>query len=147
VFAASKGKVTKWDLKSETARVLLNMNPSSDYSYAFSPDAKLLAYTTDEQQQVIVWDIEAEKPMVALDRGPGKAGIRLSFSADGQTLAASGDHKLTVWDLHTGNGTPLNQLDDVEVKSFAFSPDGETIAIGGFKSEILQWDFRKRRQR
>lgn len=147
MFVASKGKLTHWDIKRTSARTLIDINPVSGVSYAFSPDAKHFAYASAAGQQITVWNLDTEKPIAVLERMPGKTSAHLAFSADGQMLAGSGDHEVAVWDLRGGNTSPVNRLGDVTVKSLAFSLDGKTLALGGFKSEILQWDFRKGQQR
>jgi WD40 repeat protein len=142
VFVASQGKVTRWDLEQATSRVVI-AQPPADFTYAFSPDGTRLA-SADEKQVITVWDLETATPMTEL-QGPEGEGIRLAFSANGRTLAAGRD-KVVVWDLESQSPTPVNELNQA-VMSLAFSADGETIAAGGRQGEIVQWDFRRRRQR
>ena len=142
VFVASQGQVTKWDLEQATPGVVIAQLPG-DFTYVFSPDGTRLA-GADEKQVITVWDLETAMPIIEL-QGPEGEGIRLALSANGRTLAAGRD-KIVVWDLDSQSATPVNELNQAVV-SMAFSPDGETIAAGGLKGEIVQWDFRRRRQR
>lgn len=143
VFVASHGQVTKWDVAGATPQVLITTAPQ-DGSYAFSPDGTRLA-AADESGAITVWDLETGKAAIEL-QGPAGGGAALAFSPDGRTLAA-GRGKVSVWDLNSGDLQPLNELAETAVLSLAFSANGETIAAAGTDGAILQWDFRRRRQR
>jgi WD40 repeat protein len=110
----------------------------------FSADATRLA-AVDEHQMITVWDLQTGKPLAELPASEGD-GLRLALSADGRALAAGRD-RVVVWDLGDVGRQPVNALEKVAVISLAFSTDGETLAIGSVDQGIVQWDYRRRRQR
>ena len=77
--------------------------------------------------------------------GKGNAG-HIAISPDGKTLASSGGAGVWLHDAETGKETALLRVDDHEMRSAAFSPDGGSIAavIGNynFKNAIWIWDAR-----
>ena len=144
IFVASWGQVTQWDIDQGTARVLI-AQPPEDLDYAFSPDGTRLA-AADEQQKITVWNLETGAPVIELLGPTGGGGAVLAFSPNGRTLAA-GRNAVKVWDLDSGSAQPVNELEKVAVMSLAFSADGNTLACGSHNGDVLQWDFRQRRQR
>ncbi|MGD9724416.1 MAG: protein kinase [Pirellulales bacterium] len=103
---------------------------------AVSADEVLLAAGT-VNGDIVVWDLTARKLKTTLVGHIGWIN-GLSFCANGTTLASCGiDQTVRLWDLRTmqevakidlherrhGNGT---------AETIAFSPDGTTLATGGF---------------
>ena len=143
VFVASGGQVTKCDAANGTSQVLIPA-VAPDATYAFSADGRRFAIA-DESAKITVWDLDTAKPVIEL-QGPQAGGTALALSVDGRTLAAGRD-KIMVWDLAAGDSQPINELSETPVLSLALSANGETIAAAGPNGAILQWDFRRRRQR
>ena len=149
--ATAGGSLTLWDVDS---RSLLHGPLSAGGGFllvgiGFSPDGARLAAASECCVQV--WD-------VATGTGRGEIAYGsmhdLAFSADG-TMIASARPSLggaEVWDVatHTSiasiDGTP-QPLDNLSVNdlSVALSPDGRTLAVGGFGNVVRLWDVRSRK--
>jgi WD40 repeat protein len=101
-------------------------------SLAFTSDGTVLAAAggNTEDFNIHLWDVASGQSLDELD---GHTGIvwGVAFSQDGQRLASvSSDKTAKVWDWR--NGTLLQSLDfPGEVVSVSFSPDGQTLAVGG----------------
>jgi len=67
----------------------------------------------------------------------------LSFSADGQTLAACvrGGRKVAFWNLATGAFQRWHAYVDDAVSSIAFSPDGPWFAVGSAVGMVLPYHY------
>ena len=93
------------------------------WDVAFSPDGSILASSGDDRC-VRLWNTETWEEIAVL-RLAGRSSFlnSLSFSPDGQLLACPDG----VWDLSTR--VRINRFVD-EVMHVAFSPDGQTLAIG-----------------
>ena len=119
-------------------------NPEDVSSLLFSPDNKLLICGS-KGGAITVWDVTDEHSRIALVLS-GHIGQISSMvvSADGRSLisASSDEDTIKVWNLIDGKPelTLVGHEDDVSC--LALSPDGETIASGGWDDIIWIWDFR-----
>jgi RNA polymerase sigma factor (sigma-70 family) len=106
-------------------------------SIAFGPGGKLLAVGADDNQ-VHLWDIAEKKATVNLT-GLEKPATKLTFSADGKTLAAlSGDAaSIHVYDLTRNATRCLINHNCGEVASMALSPDGKMLATAAKDGKVL----------
>lgn len=99
---------------------------------AFTPNGAVLAAAggNTDDFAIHLWDVVSGQSLGELD---GHTGIvwALAFSPDGSMLASvSGDHTARIWDWR--NKALLKSLDfPDQVDSVSFSPDGQTLAIGG----------------
>jgi len=108
---------------------------------AFSADGQRLAVSRED------FAIEVRAPIsgkrLAVVRGHTDKLYGLTFSPDGQTLAAGGDEDLIrLWDVATGRQRLAiqNRWGRKILYAIAFSTDGSRLATGGFDAAVVIWD-------
>jgi len=101
-------------------------------SVAFSPDGTVLAAAGGSANDfnIHLWDV-ASGQLVGVLNGHIDIVWGLAFSPDGNLLASiSRDHQAIIYDWR--NGEIVKILDfPSEVVTVSFSPDGQTLAVGG----------------
>jgi len=101
-------------------------------SLAFTPDGSALAATGGDTEDfaIHIWDVASGQKLAILG---GHTGIvwNVAFSPDGQMLASvSSDGTARVWDWRNGDTLKVLNFPD-QVGSVSFSPNGQTLAVGG----------------
>jgi WD40 repeat protein len=164
VASGSKDKTIKlWNVSTGKPLQTLSDHRDKVQSVAFSPNGAILA-SGSEDNTIKLWDIETGKLIRTLkgddDRlsslSIDKKVFSVAFSPDGHTLASGNwDKSITLWDVDTGKVLHFIKgrtkrfwglIDDHGeghedlVNSVAFSPDGNTLASGGFDDAIKLWD-------
>jgi WD40 repeat protein len=160
IFAAvtGEGGVLLW----ETAHwALAEGSNGGTNCLAFSPDDALLA--TCGQDRAALWDVNEPDLIAALQSHQERVGA-LRFSPDGTYLAsASQGRDVSVWNVRTRRQVAIHEIPKSpsadfepvthgkELRVFAFSPDGRTIATGGRQGrsfgeggrlgDLLLWNF------
>ncbi len=129
----------KPDLKSNDKRNPSSSLPTSNriQSIKFSPDNRFLGLAADNGLSIWSlpdWQIYYE----VLDRRISD----IAFSPDGNLFAVADVKGITLWDIETL--TPIALLKDKGILAFVslieFSPDGNTLAGGGFDGVLRLWD-------
>ncbi len=113
---------------------------------AFSPDGKTVAWSSNNNGTIGLWDLGSRKevrPLTLNQQTPFYAGA-LAFTPDGKTVAArSYDQTLRLFDVESGKelrqlGTAMTNYGSV--CNLAFSADGKRIASGIGFNTVQQWD-------
>jgi WD40 repeat protein len=102
---------------------------------AWRPDGQAIA-TDGPGTKAEVFDAHTLKNLAMLDEGRGGSGSAVIYSRDGRFIA-SGHSTINLWDAKThtkfrtiiGPYVDLSSPQPLGVKSLAFSPDGETMAV------------------
>ncbi|HHS96321.1 MAG TPA: hypothetical protein ENK08_00240 [Chloroflexi bacterium] len=102
--------------------------PDEAMALALSPDGRLLA-VGDSYGNVVVWDLEADKRLytLPLDEETHQSVYNLSFSPDGQLLAANVGVDVKMVDV--GTGETLYTLEMEGYPPVTFSPDGQLLLV------------------
>ena len=89
-----------------------------------------------------VWEVATGENIATLENSGMVRGV--AFSPDGKCLATGTTKTVTLWCTKTWQ--PIATLDTVSFESFAFSPDGSRLVIGGTWPEqrIQIWDVETR---
>jgi WD40 repeat protein len=151
VSASSDNTLRIWDV--ETGNLVKALGGKRDFrmdeplrgrtrylpSAAFSPDGRLIVYTSDDNT-IMLWDWENTMPDGVPFRGHTGSLYGAAFSPDGRRIvSASADGTVRVWDVETGQqlGDPIYSLNATSV---AFSPTEWSIMSGSTDGTILRWD-------
>lgn len=153
--ADSNGSIYVWDTATGKLTVTLKGHKKSVIDLQFSPN-NLLASSSDDGT-VRLWDIEQSKTTKILSGFQGEIE-KIIFSSDGSTLEVFTDTLVQTFDtvswkrLSSEKYTDSNALLLQELRSnggyiefvdgFAYSPDGQTLAVGSYASSpVLLWDI------
>jgi WD40 repeat protein len=121
---------------------------SSINEAAFSPDGRMLATDTGENDDVLLWNTADPVDPVKIAAIPAdpntSAGDGLAFSRDGQLLAiATAGSTVALWNVAHAPRR-LATLTVPDAQAVAFSPDGKTLAVVGGNSAdgtLALWDI------
>ena len=148
------GTINEWSL--ETGKTLLSwQHEGGVLALALSPDGRRLATSgTAIDRTIQVWDADTGAGIAAL-RGHDAEIWSVAFSPDGKRIVSgSKDRTVRIWDA--ASGTELLSIrqprreDEWTIPVARFSPDGKTIAVGGFggvmllESEVSATDYEPR---
>jgi WD40 repeat protein len=130
--AGADGLAKVWD--AATGRLLLTFAGHTDslHSLAYSPDGRLIATTSDDDDTTVkVWDAHSGAEVYSLE-GHEVRVWGLAFSPDGRFLVTGGARGIIKkWDTATGEEvyTVFDETD--HIGSVAFSPDGQWFITTG----------------
>src|SRR5262249_19901114 len=132
-----------WDTATWRERASLANFKGWALNLVFSPDGKTLVTSREEGMGLTLWDVETSTQRAVVQAVPD-TGLFL-FSPDSKTLVTApsraAGQRLKLWDATTGKERLALEVSDLaEIKVLAFSPDGQTLAVGGQKAIIRLWD-------
>lgn len=119
---------------------------SSNSTATFSPDGRMLATDTSQDDNVMLWNTTDPVRPVQIAALTGHTGAinSIAFSPDSQLLAAaSRDNTVILWNVAHAPRR-IATLTVPEAAAVAFSPDGKTLAaVGGNSSNgtLGLWDI------
>ncbi|MFV1997051.1 MAG: protein kinase [Acidiferrobacterales bacterium] len=129
ISASNGGELVSFFGKSEGEEVL---------ALAYSPDGRWLAGSGPEQF-LKLWDTGIEVKDKILGNVPGSLN-KLQFSSDSKWILATGqDADIQIWDVSKGEMAKRLKAPHKSISSFALSPKGDIIAVGGGGNKISLW--------
>ncbi|MCG9132009.1 T9SS type A sorting domain-containing protein [Candidatus Poribacteria bacterium] len=128
------GVVELWDVATEAHKTTFWASPEireGVQSVHFSPDGKTLA-TAAGHGTVLLWDLTLINTgtEIATFTSDRQWTEDVDFSPDSKTLATAGEGDVYLWNI-VDKLTLETTIQGVGAKRVRFSPDGETLAIGG----------------
>ena len=140
VITYRAAEFTRWDIQGRKTAQFLVPGSSEIASLSFSPDGRSVASSCSDRwltdYAIRIWDVSTGE-----EKRHIKAYSRLSaFSPDGRTVAGvNHDRMIRVWDAETGE--QIVELKGYSPSSFAYSPDGKTLAFNNtsYKKGIVRF--------
>jgi WD40 repeat protein/predicted Ser/Thr protein kinase len=119
-------------------------HPGDLWSYAFSPDGKLIA-TGGEDTTAKIWDATSGA-LFATCQGHKSKVMDVSFSPDGgRLLSTSSDGTVRQWAVATGREVePPYDRHSGDVTAAVYSPDGQWVASAGTDRTVRVWQAKNR---
>lgn len=138
VFVDRDSSIIFWNLDTWNIEKEIDLEPNYPYSMALSHDGKTLAigYNNEEVHLLDVSTNEVLRTIHTTGRTE-----KLDFSPDGKILAGCG-REVYLWDVKTGKLIDTLTGHINQVYTIAFSPDGKTLASGGWDSTIIIWEIK-----
>ena len=157
--AVDTGPICLWDPNTGEHKVTLSEHGERVTCVEFSPDGSILAGGSVDPRghgTIRLWDVVTGKRKVTLKGHTGGHKLMV-FSPDGRTLASADNggffggpmenvEMIRLWNTETGQHITLENP-AFRANSIVFSPDGETIATGGWdrsyrelSGTVLLWD-------
>ena len=139
-IGSSNGTIYLHDLNTGELKMILSEHKDHVANLAFSPDGKILATSSFEDETIHLWDVHTGQHKLILT-GHTRYVWGLAFSPDGKTLvSSSGDGTIRFWDARTGDEKHTFTGHSGQGISVVFNPNGNIIASGCYEGIIRLWD-------
>jgi WD40 repeat protein len=141
--------VRLWDLANGKELAALPPLPQPVNKVQFLPDGKTLAIATGSQQapekpgELVLWNLAAnttDTRQWTEIQGHTARVTTLAVAADARTIATGSTDGIRLWDTDRYSIRTILRPDDPSVHSLAFSPDGQFLASGHYKGDVILWE-------
>jgi len=153
LLAGGGDQIKLWDMKS--GQLLRTIGPVgySLWKVVFSLDGKTIA-GGDFEGKVKIWDVQTGRQLKTFNYS--KHWVRaVAFSPDGTLVAGAGDdsvpakngnpeereYTIKIWEVKSGKERRVMHSLGNNIRTLAFSPDGHTLASGGYGNAVRIWDI------
>jgi len=154
VSGSDDGTVRLWDGITGTAGRILYKQTSSVLTLSFAPGVGCgLVLASAGAGDIYLWSLESER-LLAHWVGHYDLIGALAFSPDGRLLASgSADCSVKLWQITPSATTAISneppphtclEGHTAPIYTLAFSPDGNSLATGGFDENVGLWDVQTR---
>ena len=138
VFVDRNSSIIFWNLDTWNIEKEIDLESNYPYSLALSHDGKTLAIGYDNEE-IHLLDVSTNE-VLRIIHTTGRPD-KLDFSPDGKILAGCG-REVYLWDVKTGKLIDTLTGHTDQVFTIAFSPDGKTLASGGWDSTVIIWKIK-----
>lgn len=140
ISGAWDGTIRKWDALAGREALNFAANVGNINAIAVSPDGKRVAFG-GSSGNVKIADLDSGRELLSL-KGHAPRGVTgLAFSSDGSRLVScSNDTLVAVWNALDGREIAWLRGHASHVSDVDVSPDGKTIASGGWDETLKFWD-------
>jgi WD40 repeat protein len=144
--AGSDHTIRAWDVASGKERRRYGDEKMTVRCLALAPDGKTLTYGTYDDGLVHIWDIAADKELVAPWKAHRYCVVSIAYSPDSKKIAIGRD---TIAIHETATGKRLNPSTESEsrVEQIEYSADGKLLAVWRQGEEAVEvWETTKWRK-
>ena len=133
------GLIAIWDING-TLQNSFGICSCTVNSVAFSRDGTMLV-SGNSSGEVILWNILTGLPIRTFEnKGANYSTCSVAFSPDGQSIAASNNIGIRLWNVADGSDKgQLRSPDNTIIFSVAYSPDGSMIASASGDKKVQLW--------
>jgi len=147
-----RGRMQIWDIQKGELLHTLKGHEGWIWGVAFSPDSKIMA-SGGFDRAILLWNIQTGESLGILEEFDEIQS--LAFSSDGKILAAGNSvdaskkeviGTIHIWDIQTREIMHTLKGHEKTTECLAFSPDGKTLASGGWDGTMRLWDVQTGKQ-
>ena len=136
--ASSDNSIVIYDLVTRQTRTTIKHGTLA-HTIRFHPSARRLATSSDESNEVRIYDLDAETHMKKLMH-PGSVA-QVAWSQDGELLAAGcADNQVYLWNVASGTAAHVLPGHSGFPREVSFSSDGQFLASRGWDGTLRFWD-------
>lgn len=131
VVFGSRGDIFSVPVNSGITKNLTNSNGSHDRNQDWSPDGKWVAFISDMsgETEIYIMKPDGSEDPVQLTKNADTYKFGFEWSPDSKKIAWTDQKKrLQIVDIETKKVTLVKQIDDGELRSYAWSPDSKWLA-------------------